>query len=175
MYGYKIGQIISDSRHSIWADIKLPSIYKAMQSLEQKKYITGKEITEGNNPPRTVYSITPKGKQYFKQLLYQAMQIPNDYQMFWLALSFANHIFTRSEALVQIDAFTLRVQEFGKNLASNECKRHELDCEIPFVHEHLKKMGAKFQRAQLSTLKELKEAILSGEYESFFIDRGGNS
>ena len=79
MYGYLIGQIVEEQKFPVWAGIKLPSIYKAMQTLEEKKYISGEQVSEGNNPPRTVYSLTPAGDKYFHELVENYLNDPDQH------------------------------------------------------------------------------------------------
>ncbi|MBN1326642.1 MAG: PadR family transcriptional regulator, partial [Candidatus Cloacimonetes bacterium] len=69
MYGYEIIQFLQERELDVWAGIKMASVYKALHRLEQKQYITGKQITEGNNPTRTVFSLTSTGIDYFRKIL----------------------------------------------------------------------------------------------------------
>lgn len=170
MYGYKIGQIVSERKFTVWSGIKLPSIYKAMQTLENTKHISGKEVSEGNNPPRTVYTITEKGKKYLREMLILALKDENETpQSFWQALSFTNHIFTKDEMIMIIDK---RIHFFAELPAKEDVKRCTEMIEsgkAPFVHKHLVDLGERFRRVQIKTLREVRDSISSDQYDDYFI------
>ena len=173
MHGYQIGQIVSERRFSIWAGIKLPSVYKAMQVLENKSHIHGEQVTDGNNPPRTVYSLTSRGRKYLKELLTTYLdETPSIPQDFWLALSFTSGIFSQEELLAFIDRKIGQVSHRPNCDNSSHCDELIRTGQAPFIHKHIVNMGYRIHKAALKTLKELREDILSGNHEHFFTDQG---
>ena len=89
MYGYEIIQYTKMHALDVWAGVKMPSIYKALQRLETNKYISGKQIVEGNNPPRKVFTIKKIGTQYFREILKYFLGSKSELNVdFWMATSF---------------------------------------------------------------------------------------
>ena len=54
---------------SRWVKISSPSIYKNVLKLEEKGCLTSEPVREGRMPEKTVYSITPAGREYFFKLM----------------------------------------------------------------------------------------------------------
>lgn len=49
--------------------MSIPSIYKKVLQLEEKGYIESGLTKKGKMPEKSVYSLTPKGEEYFLQLM----------------------------------------------------------------------------------------------------------
>lgn len=173
MYGYQIGQIISERKFIVWTGIKLPSIYKAMQTLETKKCIIGQEVTDGNNPPRTVYTITPAGKRYLRELLSKAIsEVMENPQEFWAAISFANNIFSKFEMLELIGKYKCFLHSLSRSGAMKHCDELLAGCKTPFAHQHLFDLGDRIKEVQLKTIEELEQAIKDDKYKDYFLNEG---
>ncbi len=173
MHGYQIGQIISERKFLVWTGIKLPSIYKAMQTLEAKHYISGQELTEGNNPPRKVYTLTPSGRCYLHELLSKAISEELDTpQDFWTAISFANNIFSKSEMLELIGKYKAFLNTLTRLGAMKHCDEILSGCRAPFAHQHLFDLGDRIKDVQLKTIEELENAIKENKYEDYFLNEG---
>jgi len=173
MYGYRIGQMVSEQRFSIWAGIKLPSIYKALQTLESGAYICGQQIAEGNNPPRTVFSLCPKGREYLRKLLYKSLTGEQDSpHEFWIALSFSNRIFTKQEMLQVIDKRLSMITEIEIMHKTPHCSEFMKTGVDPFAMKHLKALGTRFHQDVILTLEELKEDIVQDRLSESFISEG---
>ncbi len=176
MYGYKIGQMVSEQRFSIWGGIKLPSIYKALQTLESGDYICGQQIAEGNNPPRTVFSLCPKGKEYLRKLLYKSLSGEQDSpHEFWIALSFSNRVFTKQEMLKIIDRRLSLINDIETMHKAPHCSEFIEHGAAPFGMKHLKALGTRFHRDVILTLNELRDDIVQDRLSDSFISEGGLS
>jgi len=114
MYGYEFPQAIEERGMNHWAKINLPSVYKAMATLEKNGYISGKRITEGNNPPKNVYKITAAGKKYLRQLVEKNLSNPPTIVDLWLAVAFMLHTTSRSFALQAIDKLLEKLKKIKK-------------------------------------------------------------
>jgi len=68
MYGYQITEVIK-SHLSLFANMKKPTAYYALDKMEKSGYITSSVEREGNRPERHVYQITQEGKDRFFELL----------------------------------------------------------------------------------------------------------
>jgi len=176
LHGYQMGQIVEQLKLPGWVGITMPAIYKAMQSLEKSKHIRGEEMREGNNPPRTVYHLNPKGREYLRQIVnkYLAANEMLD-RDWWLALHFATGCLSRSEMVEAISRRIIRLKEVEK-IKANCIKQipGELMDKLPFVHAHLLALGVRYLRAEQRTLEELKKDIVSGAHEDFFWQAGGS-
>lgn len=77
-YGYEIKKAVSDQTMAFWFALDDASIYSALRTLTKHGHIrqTGTE-REGQRPKRTRYAITPQGKQYYRQLLTEALATPS--------------------------------------------------------------------------------------------------
>lgn len=73
LHGYKLKQLIS-KQVSDFAQIKMPSIYYHLDSLEKKGFVDSKREQEGKRPERTVYSITESGKDKLKKLFFKILK-----------------------------------------------------------------------------------------------------
>lgn len=173
MHGYQIGQIVEQGEFPVWAGIKLPSVYKAMQSLEHSKHIRGEETREGNNPPRTVYHINPKGRSFLKQMLETSL---GDAKLsdrdWWLALSFSHQCIDREAMVAFIDARLHKLKNKDREQRQNKCLEEAESGRIPFVHRHLINLAQRIQRAEIYSLNELRQDIIQNEHPEFFQPQG---
>ncbi len=158
MYGYEIIQIIVKKKLNIWANIKLPSIYKAMQVLEEKGYLLGKQETEGNNPPRTVYSLTESGKEYYNKVLLSFIEESSEqHHQFWFALSLLDKELSKKDFL---KILWNRLQFIERIIDKHKCEEmrpvgfKDID-NPPFVYKHMLKLGDNIIKTELEVLKDL--------------------
>ena len=171
MYGYEIIQFTKMHALDVWAGIKMPSMYKALQRLETRKYTSGKQVIEGNNPPRKVFTITKKGIQYFREILKYFLGSKSELNVdFWMAISFMVKGITKNVFLQLLDK---RI-----NKISTHIKHHKEKCnfpeeekkKIPFHIQILMEMGEEMHKAEKRNLIKLKNEILKPENEFVFLD-----
>jgi len=174
MYGYQIGQIVEQQRMPAWSGVKLAAIYKSMQNIEKQRYIKGEGTSRGNNPPRTVYQITAKGKDHLRQLIIKALA---DVQSFstdwWMALSLAKNTISKEDALQSVD-FRL---EHLKKVVMKKCSEVEhisaLDeDERPFMSDEALALGRMWIKDEIKVLESLRQAITDGKYDGSFSNPG---
>jgi len=114
MHGYQIGQMVDQFCLPRLAGITLPAIYKAIQTLEKNKFIRGEEMREGNNPPRMVFHINPKGKKYLSEIVLGYLKENKKHgHDWWFALMFAKGALKKSEMLEIIRLRIAGMEEFG--------------------------------------------------------------
>ena len=65
MYGYEIKGEIQKRGMDHWAKISLPSIYNALNKLEEEELIKVEKEKVGKMPERNIYHITEEGKKEF--------------------------------------------------------------------------------------------------------------
>ena len=67
---YDIQKLVEYRNISRWVKISTPSIYKKVIQLEQKGFIRGTMIKEGNMAEKAVYSLTEEGEEEFRRLMF---------------------------------------------------------------------------------------------------------
>ena len=172
MYGYEIIQWLITHHMDKWADIKMPSVYNAMQRLQKKEHIIGKQVVEGNNPPRKVYSITEKGKTYLLELQNKYLTTCLDPKDFWLGISFMNKGFTKENFLRILEERKKKMKEleqFHKNHLE-ELKTSNKWQKNPFFIKVLMRKGERHHAEELISLEELKEEAEKSGNEIYFIN-----
>ncbi|MFT8315723.1 MAG: PadR family transcriptional regulator [Clostridium sp.] len=60
---YEITKLMERSEIQDWFPMTSASIYTTIRNLSSKGYIVGETISEGNLPPKTMYSLTKKGEE----------------------------------------------------------------------------------------------------------------
>ncbi len=68
-HGYQIHQDIKRREMDWWAKIKLASIYTTLIRLEEQALIKSEKEKVGNTPERTVYSLTPQGRERLSEMV----------------------------------------------------------------------------------------------------------
>lgn len=173
MYGYQIGHVVEEYGLPVWGGIRLPSIYKALQGLEASKHIHGEQVSEGNNPPRTVFHINDKGRKLHSELVHQYLSSPQTSSAdWWLTLSFAWKAVSKEVLEDSIQARIARLQRSKAAVQVSSCQQEISKGSLPFVHRHIMQLGMRHHRVELKTLKELREDLLSDDYDDFFMNRG---
>ncbi|MEF3695307.1 MAG: PadR family transcriptional regulator [Candidatus Cloacimonadota bacterium] len=169
MYGYRIGQIVEEMQLSVWAGIKLPSIYKALQSLEERQMIGGEQEVEGNNPPRKVFHLRERGHRLLRLLVKEELsKLALSPPEWWLVLSFCWQSVTRKEL---IEAVTQRYEMLNGPMPAQKeehCKVMMEKGNIPEIMHHVFRLGMRHLEVERTTLKELLEAIPSMPEDHFY-------
>jgi DNA-binding PadR family transcriptional regulator len=75
---YAISKLISYKRQHLRGKIPDPTVYGIINMLHTKKLISGKKVKNGNLPDRTIYSITPKGRELLNKNLIAYLSTPED-------------------------------------------------------------------------------------------------
>jgi DNA-binding PadR family transcriptional regulator len=66
---YELSNLILFQRIGLFLKISSPAVYKSCKRLAVEGYIQGERIKEGEQPEKTVYSVTPVGKERFLFLM----------------------------------------------------------------------------------------------------------
>lgn len=175
MYGYEILNIISTRKMDVWAGIKMPSVYNALAHLEEKHYIIGVQQTEGNNPPRTVYSLSPEGHKYLVKLIDQYLSDEGMESIFWFALSFVykTHTFLQFVSVIKsrIEKLQSHMTEFHK-VHGEECKPQEEKHPVSFIHKHILLMGNEVHKTEIEILEKLYNETINNKDSEVFLKEG---
>ena len=171
MHGYQIGQLVDQFKLPLWAGVTLPAIYKAIQTLEKKKYIRGEEVRESNNPPRMVYHLESKGRKYLAEAVRGYLEETGKHgHEWWFTLMFAKKVMKKSEMLQLIDKRIGCIEHFGKIKQERKELMWTLDKDkVPFIHMHMMALSERCARMELESLRELRADVASGNQDSFFL------
>ncbi|MCD4651982.1 MAG: PadR family transcriptional regulator [Candidatus Cloacimonetes bacterium] len=165
-YGYEMKWAIEHRELNLWAQIKLPSIYKAINTLEEKGYITGKKEIIGNTPPRTVYKLTESGKAYLRTLVLKYLTTMGCGKNFTLGCAFMLNIISLETFLSTLDS---QLEQQHKLLEGmNNQKEHINSEHVPFNWKRIFYMGKSYHTAYIETLKNLRKDALDPKNAHWF-------
>ncbi|MDZ7343317.1 MAG: PadR family transcriptional regulator [candidate division KSB1 bacterium] len=129
MHGYQIHQHIKQREMDYWAKIKLPSIYSTLSRLEQQGFISSEKEKVGNMPERTVYSLTPAGRELLAELVNKFLRTEDRPEwLFGLGIAFICGA-AREKVL---EALQFRRQAVTKRLSSLAENLQTYKNKIPF-------------------------------------------
>ncbi len=173
MYGYQIGHLTEQIGLPVWAGLRLPSIYKALRDLDATKHIFGEQVTEGNNPTRTVFHINDKGRKYLAEMVRQNLSSPQtSAQDWWLTLSFAwqcvNWEFLAEAIRQRLD----NLKKSKSEAINSKCQGLMEEGKLPFVHGHIMNLGLRHHQMEAKTLKDLLADVLTNADNDFFLSKG---
>lgn len=77
-HGYQINEFIEKNLSTL-TDMKKPTAYATLDKLSKNGYIDVQLEQEGNRPPRKVFSINQKGKDYFYELLLENLSLSENF------------------------------------------------------------------------------------------------
>ncbi len=169
MYGYEFKYFIEERSLEHWARINLPAVYKALQALEEKGYVSGKKEIEGNNPPRTVYHITESGSRYMSRMVIKNLKHPKNKPDFWVAIAFmlGTIEYETARALIQRQ---LGIEEnIHRKILFDSMKKQS---GIPFNGKILMELGLGFHETEKRCLSRLLEEMAKPENRQLFISEG---
>jgi DNA-binding PadR family transcriptional regulator len=105
MHPYEMQRLIRQRGKNLFLDLKRGSLYHAITRLQRSGFIEAVEVTrEGRRPERTVYRLTPNGKEEVQAWLRELLANPaRDSSQVFAALSFLPGL-SPEDALEQLDA-----------------------------------------------------------------------
>lgn len=130
-HGYQIRKLILDQL-SDFTQIKLPTIYYHLERMEADGYLMASREKPGSRPEKTVYTVTEKGVQEFKNLLDQLLEF--EYRPLFAsdgAFFFSDHLDTDQLAI------SLRAYEARLNQSIETIQQHKLET-LQFLPEEMK-------------------------------------
>jgi DNA-binding PadR family transcriptional regulator len=112
---YEIQRLLRD-RHKAYAVGKTRALYRAIEELEAAGYVESVETSrEGRRPERTVYRITPEGREELENWLFDLLAAPVDETpVFSVAMGLLGYITqTRAEIALANRVVSLRAKLLG--------------------------------------------------------------
>jgi DNA-binding PadR family transcriptional regulator len=156
MHGYQIHQQIKEREMDYWAKIKLPSIYSTLTRLEEQGLITSGKEKVGHTPERTVYAITPIGREKLGEMVLFFLDAEHGPEwLFGLGVAFICGA-PREKVLA---ALQLRKKNLEKHLEALTNEAVDYKGKIPFNWYMLVESAQKHMQLELEWLKELIVAV----------------
>ena len=155
MHGYQINEFI-ESHLGESIQLKKPTVYKLLATMQQDGWITSREQKEGNYPTRRVFAIAPGGESEFQKLLRQnlsqysaASYLGNIGIMFVDALETKEACTLLSErrqrvfdSVMLLEEHAFKAGGFDLMLSYN---RHVLQAELDWLDEVVDKLASQIQ------------------------------
>jgi DNA-binding PadR family transcriptional regulator len=169
MHAYEMQRILHDRRHD-FAEGKTRGLYRAIDELESLGWAEPVETSrEGRRPERTVYSITPAGREALGDWLFDLLERPiAEYPTFGVAVGLLAHLDQdRALAALQRRAVSLRA-----HLAASEAGMAAVveELHLPrIVHldrEHERALVEAELRWVLSIIADIRAGRLAWDEES---------
>ncbi len=118
--GYEIKAIFDDSIHFFW-NATTPQIYRTLNQMEQRGWLTVDVVYQENKPNRKVYTVTEEGREELNRWLAEAPEPPE------LHFSFLIKVFLGRN----IDPGVLKANlEIWRGYFAQLLKRYEEECPV---------------------------------------------
>ncbi len=169
MYTYEFKQIIEERGFEHWAGIQLRSVYKAMEALVAKGYLTGTKKIHPNTSFVMIYEVNDAGRCYLKKLVEKAFYNRIGMVDIWLAIAF---MFATSRP------FALKALKKRRKLLLEEREMDQVwidrinnnEMHIPSNYQGLIKMGYDISFVMEKRYDEWIENLEQSKEQGFFID-----
>ena len=173
MHGYKLCHFFENKGIDVLKEIKKPSVYAILKRFEKQDLVTGEYQFDENNPPRKVYSITEKGKKYFRKNLREYLLHYSSFNPieFWHLIRFCQNNITKKDFISIIDHMKNKIISHISNM---EQKKQEMinKANLPeknFYHI----IGGMLDKIHKATIKALDDYISfaeNAENRSYFLE-----
>ena len=172
MHGYQIAEFFEKRGIEFWVKIKMPSVYKALNRLEEKVHITGEVEIDTSNRARKVYSITDSGREYFQEMLdeiFFSEKFVNPFD-FWNAFRFLDKNINREYFEKMINHRKLMMQDHWKKMHEKrkDCEGDIESTNIPFYVKMLMESLHKRGKEEFELLDEMMAASALPENANAF-------
>jgi len=156
-HGYDILQQIDKREMKHWIGVSTPGIYKGLARLEAKKVLRARHEAGASHPDRTVYEITPQGREYFQQLLGQALAEPQPvyFPLLW-GVGFA-HLAERKTLLAELASRRKRLEPVLEQLKSEPALHAERG--FPFTADSITEYYRELLEMEMAWLERLERRI----------------
>jgi len=163
---YEITKLMDYISVGNWLSLAPSSIYAAIKSLQDKGYITGKNIKEGNMPEKTVYGITEAGQEQLITAIEGFLgNLDWDYAQFNIATILICHI-AKDRALEILNG---KVKKLNAKKDALQEKLKELEVTEPMTGLHAIKHMIYLTDADIHSSLELINIIEADNDWNYFL------
>ena len=164
LYGYEIKQLIEEYMAD-WTSIAFGSIYFALDKLAEEGLIEKAAVQqEGSRPSRSVYEITPAGREEFLSLLRSTWsEVERSYSSLDVGLFFISAL-PQEEVVGYVRRRITQLEKSLGYLRDHEDAQMQ-DANVPPVAKAIFGHTLYHLQAELSWTKDLLIRISAGEYQ----------
>jgi DNA-binding PadR family transcriptional regulator len=153
MHGYRIMQIVQ-AQLEPWASISASSVYNALGRLTRRGAISQTTEREGKAPERTVYHLTPKGRELLADLVRRCLPaIGTDMPLFYLGLHFAEALPT-AEVIALLEARLRVLEQASAHMCTTERDVRQ-DCPELFHFAWMCAAGERHMQVEIEMCRDL--------------------
>jgi DNA-binding PadR family transcriptional regulator len=171
MYGYEIVKFFKDTGFHLWMKIKLPSIYKVLSRLEEKKYIIKQKIIQQDGIPKNEFVITQEGRNKYFNDLKEFVLTKNKINFF--EFIFFSLIMEKSvDKSTFIKAIDMQIEQLDEKNYEADKKHLALRKFFPkenYITSSLSENFRLVKKIHLKMLTDMKERALSNKSNDYFI------
>lgn len=106
---YEINKIIEARRTRTWLKISTAAVYRNLRRLHSDGHLEAHTTREGLKPHKTVFSITPEGREYFLEILRESAHSPVGLHFDFDAWVAHIHHLRPEEALQMLDSLRMQL------------------------------------------------------------------
>lgn len=114
---YEINKIIEARRTRTWLKISTAAVYRNLRRLHDDGHLEAHTTRDGLKPHKTVFSITPEGREYFLEILRESAQSPVGLHFDFDAWVAHVHHLEPGEALDMLDGLRAQLSSIRDELA----------------------------------------------------------
>jgi len=163
---YEITKLMDYISVGNWLSLAPSSIYATIKTLQDKKYITGRNIKEGNMPEKTVYSITEAGQKQLNIAIEGFLgNLEWDFAKFNISTILICHI-AKDRAL---EILNEKVKKLNSKIDALKSKLKELEVTEPLTGLHAIKHMIYLTEADIHSSKELISIIEADNDWNYFL------
>ncbi len=114
---YEINKIIEARRTRTWLKISTAAVYRNLRRLHDEGHLEAQTTREGLKPHKTVFSITPEGRDHFLEMLRESSRSPVGIHFDFDAWLAHIHHLPPDEALDALDGLGAQLDAMRQELA----------------------------------------------------------
>lgn len=163
---YEITKLMDYISVRNWLSIAPSSIYATIKTLQDKEYITGTNVKEGNMPEKTVYTITETGQIHLNMAIEGFLgNLEWDYAKFNIATILICHI-TKERAL---EILNEKTKKLNIKIEELQAKLTVLKVTVPLTGVHAIKNMIYLTSADIDSTQELIKIVESDNDWDYFL------
>lgn len=153
---YELQKNVEYRNISKWVKVSTPAIYKKVVQLEEKGYIHGKLMKDGNMPEKAVYHITEKGNSYFLSLMNQLSKRVVNVFLEFNSVIINLEMVSESDKKGLIENIESEINQFKNAVSEIEQERND----IPLTGKTILKQQVLLSQALSEWVMDFKELYL---------------
>jgi len=153
MHGYRITQIVQ-AQLEPWASISASSVYHALGRLTRRGVVSQTTEREGRAPERTVYHLTPRGRELLANLVRTSLPaIGTDMPLFYLGMHFAEALPT-AEVIGLLEARLVALQGAMEHMRTTKEETRK-NCPELFHFAWMNSAGERHMQVEMEMCRDL--------------------